>query len=173
MAWPAAGHAVPATLELCRPFKNLPKVETGTRGQQTAPAAGAGLLPDTACHLMFSPYPAAILVVVKPQRGRAAVTWWRIPPRGYGVPALLVVNPRIPGTGLTVASDVYMPRLAIVALFGEPPPSALGFRELAVVRFSMSASLIRPTSRCRASPCANPGPDSAYPRFLQGFWFRN
>lgn len=57
MAWPAVGHAVPATLELCRPFKNLPKVETGTRGQQTALAAGAGLPPDTACHLMFSPYP--------------------------------------------------------------------------------------------------------------------
>jgi len=70
MAWPAVGHAAPATLELCHPFKNLPKVETGTRGQQTALAAGAGLPPDTACHLMFSPYSAAVLVVVKPQRGR-------------------------------------------------------------------------------------------------------
>ena len=52
------------------------------------------------------------------------------------MPALLGVIPRIPGTfGLTLASGVDMPRLAIVALFGEPPPSALGFRELAVVRF--------------------------------------
>jgi hypothetical protein len=33
------------------------------------------------------------------------------------------VNPTIPGTlGLTVASGVGMPRLAIVALFGEPLP---------------------------------------------------
>ena len=173
MAWPAVGHAVPATLELRRPGKNLPKVEAGTRGQQTALAAGAGLPPDMACHLMFSPYPAAILVVVKPQRGRAAVTWWRIPPRGYGVPALLVVNPRIPGTGLTVASDVDMPRLAIVALFGEPPPSALGFRELAVLRF-LDERFIDPADVSMSSyPLREPGPDSAYPRFLQGFWFRN
>ena len=52
------------------------------------------------------------------------------------MPSLLGVNPKIPGTlGLTVASGVGMPRLAIVALFSEPLPSALGFRELAVVRF--------------------------------------
>lgn len=64
------------------------------------------------------------------------MTWWWIPPRVYGVPALLGVNPTIPGTlGLTVASGVDMPRLAIVARFGEPLPSALCFRELAVVRF--------------------------------------
>ncbi len=72
------------------------------------------------------------------------MTWWWIPPRGYGVPALLGVNPTIPGTlGLTVASGVDMPRLVIVARFGEPLPSALGFRELPVVASSMSASLIR------------------------------
>jgi carbamoyl-phosphate synthase large subunit len=53
-----------------------------------------------------------------------------------GVPALLEVNPRMPGIlGLTVASGIDMPRLAIAALFGEPLPSAIGFRELAVVRF--------------------------------------
>ena len=53
-----------------------------------------------------------------------------------GVPALLEVNPRMPGTlGLTIASGVDMPRLALAALLGQPVPAAMDFRELAVVRF--------------------------------------
>jgi carbamoyl-phosphate synthase large subunit len=54
----------------------------------------------------------------------------------HGVPALVEVNPRMPGTlGLTIASGVDMPRLALAALLGQPLPAALGFRERAVVRF--------------------------------------
>jgi carbamoyl-phosphate synthase large subunit len=53
-----------------------------------------------------------------------------------GRPALLEVNPRMPGTlGLTIASGVDMPRLALAALRGQPVPAALGFRDRAVVRF--------------------------------------
>ena len=53
-----------------------------------------------------------------------------------GRPALLEVNPRMPGTlGLTIASGVDMPRLALAALRGQPLPATLGFRERAVVRF--------------------------------------
>ncbi len=53
-----------------------------------------------------------------------------------GRPALLEVNPRMPGTlGLTIAAGVDMPRLALDSLLGRPVPAALGFRELAVVRF--------------------------------------
>jgi len=53
-----------------------------------------------------------------------------------GRPALLEVNPRMPGTlGLTIASGVDMPRLALDSLRGLPVPAALGFRERAVVRF--------------------------------------
>jgi carbamoyl-phosphate synthase large subunit len=53
-----------------------------------------------------------------------------------GVPALLEVNPRMPGTlGLTIASGVDMPRLALAALLGRPVPASLGFCERAVVRF--------------------------------------
>jgi carbamoyl-phosphate synthase large subunit len=53
-----------------------------------------------------------------------------------GSPALLEVNPRIPGTlGLTIASGVDMPRLALQALLGRRLPSHLDFRELAVVRY--------------------------------------
>jgi carbamoyl-phosphate synthase large subunit len=53
-----------------------------------------------------------------------------------GRPALLEVNPRMPGTlGLTIASGVDMPRLALAALLGRPVPAALDFRERAVVRF--------------------------------------
>jgi carbamoyl-phosphate synthase large subunit len=53
-----------------------------------------------------------------------------------GRPALLEVNPRMPGTlGLTIASGVDMPRLALDALRGRPVPAALGFRDCAVVRF--------------------------------------
>jgi carbamoyl-phosphate synthase large subunit len=53
-----------------------------------------------------------------------------------GRPALLEVNPRMPGTlGLTIASGVDMPRLALAALRGEPLPGTMDFRERAVVRF--------------------------------------
>ena len=53
-----------------------------------------------------------------------------------GCPALLEVNPRVPGTlGLTIASGVDMPRLALDALLGRPVPARVDFRELAVVRF--------------------------------------
>ena len=55
---------------------------------------------------------------------------------GEGRPALLEVNPRMPGTlGLTIASGVDMPRLALDALLGRPVPAELGFRDMAVVRF--------------------------------------
>ena len=53
-----------------------------------------------------------------------------------GVPALLEVNPRMPGTlGLTIASGVDMPRLALAVLLGRPVPAHLDFCERAVVRF--------------------------------------
>jgi len=53
-----------------------------------------------------------------------------------GRPALLEVNPRMPGTlGLTIASGVDMPRLALAALLGRPVPAAMDFCERAVVRF--------------------------------------
>ena len=53
-----------------------------------------------------------------------------------GTPALLEVNPRMPGTlGLTVASGVDMPRLALAALLGRPVPAHLDFCERAVIRF--------------------------------------
>jgi carbamoyl-phosphate synthase large subunit len=53
-----------------------------------------------------------------------------------GAPALLEVNPRMPGTlGLTIASGVDMPRLALAALLGKPLPANIGFCERAVVRF--------------------------------------
>jgi carbamoyl-phosphate synthase large subunit len=53
-----------------------------------------------------------------------------------GVPALLEVNPRMPGTlGLTIASGVDMPRLALASLLGKPLPAKVDFCERAVVRF--------------------------------------
>ena len=53
-----------------------------------------------------------------------------------GIPALLEVNPRMPGTlGLTIASGVDMPRLALAALLGRPVPDRVDFCEKAVVRF--------------------------------------
>lgn len=53
-----------------------------------------------------------------------------------GRPALLEVNPRVPGTlGLTIASGVDMPRLAINSLLGRPVPGRIRFREMAVVRY--------------------------------------
>lgn len=53
-----------------------------------------------------------------------------------GRSALLEVNPRVPGTlGLTIASGVDMPRLAVDSLLGRPVPAQVGFREMAVVRF--------------------------------------
>jgi carbamoyl-phosphate synthase large subunit len=53
-----------------------------------------------------------------------------------GSPALLEVNPRMPGTlGLTIASGVDMPRLALAALLGQSLPANIDFCERAVVRF--------------------------------------
>jgi carbamoyl-phosphate synthase large subunit len=53
-----------------------------------------------------------------------------------GSPALLEVNPRVPGTlGLTIAGGVDMPRLAVDSLLGRPVPAHVDFREVAVVRF--------------------------------------
>lgn len=54
-----------------------------------------------------------------------------------GVPALLEVNPRFPGTmPLTVASGIDMPRLAIAeALGAEIPDGPLPFDDVAMVRF--------------------------------------
>jgi carbamoyl-phosphate synthase large subunit len=55
---------------------------------------------------------------------------------GAGFPALLEVNPRMPGTlGLTIASGVDMPRLALASLLGQPLPPNIDFCERAVVRF--------------------------------------
>jgi carbamoyl-phosphate synthase large subunit len=54
-----------------------------------------------------------------------------------GEPALLEVNPRFPGTmPLTVAAGVDMPSLAVGEALGAPAPSAaLGFEEIAMVRW--------------------------------------
>ena len=54
-----------------------------------------------------------------------------------GVPALLEVNPRFPGTmPLTVGSGIDMPRLAIAeALGGSIPEGPLAFDDIAMVRF--------------------------------------
>jgi carbamoyl-phosphate synthase large subunit len=53
-----------------------------------------------------------------------------------GEPALLEVNPRVPGSlSLTIASGVDMPRLALDALRGRPLPEHAEFCEKAMVRF--------------------------------------
>ena len=53
-----------------------------------------------------------------------------------GHPALLEVNPRVPGTlPLTVASGVDMPRMALDSLRGRPLPEHADFREIAMVRY--------------------------------------
>ena len=53
-----------------------------------------------------------------------------------GRPALLEVNPRLPGTlGLTIAAGVDMPRIAFDALLGLAVPAGSEFRELADVRY--------------------------------------
>jgi carbamoyl-phosphate synthase large subunit len=53
-----------------------------------------------------------------------------------GRPALLEVNPRVPGTlPLTVASGVDMPRMALDSLRGRPLPDHAGFRDTAMVRY--------------------------------------
>jgi carbamoyl-phosphate synthase large subunit len=53
-----------------------------------------------------------------------------------GQPALLEVNPRVPGSlSLTVASGVDMPRLALDAMRGRPLPEHAEFCEKAMVRF--------------------------------------
>ncbi|HEY5317510.1 MAG TPA: ATP-grasp domain-containing protein [Solirubrobacteraceae bacterium] len=54
-----------------------------------------------------------------------------------GVPRLIEINPRFPGTmPLTVASGINMPKLALGELLGEPiPATRLEFREIAMVRY--------------------------------------
>jgi carbamoyl-phosphate synthase large subunit len=53
-----------------------------------------------------------------------------------GRPALLEVNPRVPGTlPLTVASGVDMPRMALDSLRGRTLPEHADFRDVAMVRF--------------------------------------
>jgi carbamoyl-phosphate synthase large subunit len=53
-----------------------------------------------------------------------------------GRPALLEVNPRVPGAlPLTVASGVDMPRMALDSLRGRPLPQHAEFSERAMVRF--------------------------------------
>lgn len=53
-----------------------------------------------------------------------------------GRPALLEVNPRVPGTlPLTVASGIDMPRMALDSLRGHPLPDHADFREVAMVRY--------------------------------------
>jgi carbamoyl-phosphate synthase large subunit len=53
-----------------------------------------------------------------------------------GRPALLEVNPRVPGTlPLTVASGVDMPRMALDSLRGRVLPDHADFREMAMVRY--------------------------------------
>jgi carbamoyl-phosphate synthase large subunit len=50
-------------------------------------------------------------------------------------PALLEVNPRVPGTlPLTIAAGVNMPKLSTQSLLGQPLPPLLPFDEIAVVR---------------------------------------
>lgn len=53
-----------------------------------------------------------------------------------GVPALLEVNPRFPGSmPLTIAAGVDMPSLLLDMVRGGPVPAPLDFREIANVRF--------------------------------------
>jgi carbamoyl-phosphate synthase large subunit len=53
-----------------------------------------------------------------------------------GRPALLEVNPRVPGTlPLTVASGVDMPRMALDSLRGRALPDHADFREVSMVRY--------------------------------------
>ena len=53
-----------------------------------------------------------------------------------GMPALLEVNPRAPGSlALTIASGVDMPRLAMDLIRGRDVPEHASFREVAMVRF--------------------------------------
>ena len=53
-----------------------------------------------------------------------------------GNPALLEVNPRVPGTlPLTMASGVDMPRMALDSLRGRTLPDHAGFRDVAMVRY--------------------------------------
>ena len=53
-----------------------------------------------------------------------------------GRPALLEVNPRVPGTlPLTVASGVDMPQMALDSLRGRPLPGHADFRDTAMVRY--------------------------------------
>jgi carbamoyl-phosphate synthase large subunit len=75
-----------------------------------------------------------------------------------GRPALLEVNPRMPGTlGLTIASGVDMPRLALDSLRGRPVPAALGFRDMAVVRF-LDERVLDPAEIERVGPVLTGSP---------------
>lgn len=53
-----------------------------------------------------------------------------------GAPALLEINPRVPGSlALTVAAGVDMARLAVDALRGRPLPTSAPYRAVAMVRY--------------------------------------
>ncbi|WP_214404808.1 ATP-grasp domain-containing protein [Pseudonocardia lacus] len=53
-----------------------------------------------------------------------------------GRAALLEVNPRFPGAmPLTIAAGIDMPSLTLDAVLGRPTPTALDFRDVAVVRY--------------------------------------
>ncbi len=55
---------------------------------------------------------------------------------GQGVARLLEVNPRFPGTmPLTVAAGVDMPAICLAMARGDPAPVALGFRDVAMIRY--------------------------------------
>ena len=75
-----------------------------------------------------------------------------------GRPALLEVNPRMPGTlGLTIASGVDMPRLALAALRGRAGAHARWASASAPwSASSTSASSIRPTSPASGLTSAEP-----------------
>ena len=93
--------------------------------------------------LAFDPRSWTFPVVVKPRRGSGS--------RGFALVAdaealaamdrsgALIVQeylPGVPGTlGLTIASGVDMPRLAVDSLLARPVPTHVDFREIAVVRF--------------------------------------
>jgi carbamoyl-phosphate synthase large subunit len=54
----------------------------------------------------------------------------------HGVPRLLEVNPRFPGTmPLTIEAGVDMPRISLAMALGAPMPRIEGFRDVAMVRY--------------------------------------
>lgn len=103
--------------------------------------------------------PAAILVVVKPQRGRSCcdvVVDSAARLRRAGIARGEPDDPRHIGVSR-------LPAVLTCPGSRSSPGSASRCRQHSVsaswlwCASSMSASLIRPTSRCRASPCVNPG----------------